>query len=239
MKIYYASQSFYPHIGGVPTYLLNLAKEMANKGNEVVEVHLRPLGEENHGEIKGIEVHRVPKEPIDQNIMEKYSRFKEAVYQECHFNQKLFDKPAQDMEGFAEFNKVNEYFGQEIRTLLEQKPADIVHIHDFQLLFTYKYVPRGTPLIITWHIPFIKSMSRNLSEFLVKNLKEYDKIVFSSPEYIKAATKAGIPKEKLELIFPLANTNRFKPLEIDKASVKKAYNLPLDSKIILSIHSIN
>jgi len=28
MKIYFASQSFYPHIGGVSTYLLNLQKEV-------------------------------------------------------------------------------------------------------------------------------------------------------------------------------------------------------------------
>ena len=65
MKIYYASQSFYPHIGGVSTYLLNLCKEMVKNGNEVIEVHLRPSGEENQDEIKGVSIFRVPKEPID------------------------------------------------------------------------------------------------------------------------------------------------------------------------------
>ncbi len=239
MKIYYASQSFYPHIGGVSTYLLNLAREIQNKGNEVVEVHLRPSGEDSYEEIKGIEVHRVPKEPIDKKIMREYSKFKESVYKECHYNKKGFIKPAEDMEGFTEFNKVNEYFGEEIKALLEQKPADIVHIHDFQLLFTYKYVPRGTPLILTWHIPFIENMSKHLCEFLIKHLREYDKIVFSSQEYIKAAIKAGLPKEKTELIYPIANTNLFKVMDIDKEAVKKKYKIQKNAKVILCVQRID
>lgn len=239
MKIYYASQSFYPHIGGVSTYLLNLAREMSEKGNEVVEVHLRPSGEENYAEIKGIEIHRVPKEPIDKKIMGKYSKFKEIVYKECHYNKKEFAKPAEDMEGFVGFNEVNEYFGKEIKALLEQNPADIVHIHDFQLLFAYRYVPRGTPLILTWHIPFIENMSRHLSEFLIKNLKEYDKIVFSSHEYIDAAVKAGLPRNKTELIYPIANTHLFKVLEINKEAVKKNYKIKKNAKVILCVQRID
>lgn len=239
MKIYYASQSFYPHIGGVPTYLLNLCREMADKGNIVVEVHLRPSGEVNKDEIKGIEIHRVPKEPIDKEIMKGYSKFKEAVYKESHYNKNEFTKPAHEMEGFNEFNKVNEYFGEELRELLEENPADVVHIHDFQLLFTYKYVPRGTPLILTWHIPFIEKMSKPLSEFLVKHLKEYDKIVFSSSEYIEAAVKAGLPKEKTELIYPIANTNLFKVMKVDKKAVRKKYKIPVDSKVILCVQRVD
>ena len=50
--------------------------------------------------------------------MEKYSKFKEAVYKECHYNINEFTKPANEMEGFAEFSKVNEYFGEELKNLL-------------------------------------------------------------------------------------------------------------------------
>ncbi|MBW2988794.1 glycosyltransferase [Candidatus Woesearchaeota archaeon] len=239
MKIYYASQSFYPHIGGVSTYLLNLANEMTKKGNEVVEVHLRPSGEENYDEIKGIKVHRVPKEPVDKKIMRKYSRFKEAVYKGCHQSEGKFKDSVHEMEGFTEFNTVNEYFGEEIKGLLEQNPADIVHIHDFQLLFSYKYVPRGTPLILTWHIPFIENMDKGLSEFLVKHLKEYDKVVFSSNDYIRAAVNAGLPKKKTELIYPIANTGLFRVLDVDKAEVKKKYGLPVNSKVVLCVQRVD
>ena len=239
MKIYYASQSFYPFIGGVSTYLLNLVKEMVDKGNEVVEVHLRPSGEVNQVDIKGIDVHRVPKEPINRKIMAEYSKFKEAVYMECHFNRRKFTKPANEMRGFREFNQVNEYFGEEIRELIKEDPADIVHIHDFQLLFTYKYVPRGTPLILTWHIPFIEDMPKPLAEFLIKHLKEYDKVVFSSPEYINAAVKLGLPKEKAELIYPIANTHLFKVLDIDKAAIREKYGIPKEAKVILCVQRID
>ncbi|MBD3312941.1 glycosyltransferase [Candidatus Woesearchaeota archaeon] len=239
MKIYYASQSFYPHIGGVSTYLLNLCRQMVNKGNEVVEVHLRPSGEIDQDEIKGIEVYRVPKEPIDPELMAGYSRFKEAVYKESHYNKKGFTKPADEMDGFSEYNKVNEFFGEKIRELLEQDPADAVHIHDFQLLFTYRYVPRGIPCILTWHIPFIDNMSKHLSDFLIKHLKEYDKIVFSSQEYIDAAVRAGLPEEKAELIHPMANTELFMPMKIDRKAVRKKYGMPADAKVILCVQRVD
>ncbi|MCK5333603.1 MAG: glycosyltransferase, partial [Candidatus Aenigmarchaeota archaeon] len=192
MKIYFASQSFYPYRCGVSTHLLNLEKELVKKGNEVVEVHLRLSGEPNADEIKGIEIHRVPKEPLEEEIIIEFNKFKEAIYRECHYNAKTFIRPYYQMDGYEEFNKVNEYFGKELENLLKHTPANIVHIHDFQLLFTYKYVPRGTPLVITWHIPFISNMSKKLSDFLVKHLNEYDKVVFLSQDYIDAAVKAGL-----------------------------------------------
>jgi len=239
MKICYASQSFYPHIGGVPTYLLNLCKEMVNNGNEVVEVHLRPSGDENQDEIKGVSIFRVPKEPIKSEIMKGYSNFKEEVYKECHYNKNEFRKPADQMEGFSDFNTVNEYFGEKIKELLEEDPADVVHIHDFQLLFAYRYVPRGTPLILTWHIPFIENMSKPLSEFLIKHLNEYDKIIFSSPEYIEAVVNAGLPREKTELIYPIANTKLFKVMDVDKVAVREKYEIPKDSKVILCVQRVD
>jgi len=239
MKIYYASQSFYPHIGGVSTYLLNLCKEMVKNGNEVVEVHLRPSGDENQDEIKGVSIFRVPKEPIKSEIMIGYSKFKEAVYKECHYNKNEFRKPADQMEGFSDFNTVNEYFGEKIKELLEENHADVVHIHDFQLLFAYKYVPRGIPLILTWHIPFIENISKPLSEFLIKNLNEYDKIIFSSPEYIEAAVNAGLSRDKTELIYPIANTHLFKVMNVNKAAVREKYGIPKDSKVILCVQRVD
>jgi glycosyltransferase involved in cell wall biosynthesis len=94
MKISYASESFYPHIGGVPTYLLNLCKGIVNNGNEVVEVHLRPSGDENNDEIKDVSIFRVPKEPIKSKITGGHSKFKEAVYKGSHYNKNEFIKPA-------------------------------------------------------------------------------------------------------------------------------------------------
>ena len=239
MKIYYASQSFYPHIGGVSTYLLNLTRELTKRGNEVVEIHLRPAGEEAIGLVKGVEVRRVPKEPIDKALMEQYSKFKEAIYIESHYNKKTFTKEAKEMPGFLEFNKVNEYFGQELSELFEDEKADIVEINDFQLLFAYRYIPRGIPLIMRWHIPFIDEMSKQLKEFLVKHLNEYDKVLFSSEDYIKAANKAGLNKNKAVLFYPIANTRLFKRLELDCEKVKEKYKIPRKSKIILCVQRVD
>jgi sucrose-phosphate phosphatase subfamily len=223
----------------VPTYLLNLAKELIMKGNEVVEVHLRVAGEEHHDEVKGIRVNRVPREPIKKDIMVSYSKFKETVYKESHYNVKEFRKSPEETEGYREYFTVNEYFGEELKELLEENPPEIVHIHDFQLLFAYKYVPRGIPCILTWHIPFIDNMSTYLKKFLIKHLNEYDKVVFSSQEYIDAALKAGLDPGKPKLIHPIANTNIFKKMDVDAGKEKAKYGIPSDSRVILCVQRVD
>ncbi|MBN2567697.1 glycosyltransferase [Candidatus Woesearchaeota archaeon] len=238
MIIYYASQSFYPHIGGVSTYLLNLESEMVLRDNKVVEVHLRPPKAETEDEIRGIQVRRVPRERIRKEIMRKYSAFKETIYTACHYPLALKEGACHEIDGFREFNLVNEYFGEELKALLDEDDADIVHIHDFQLLFTYRYVPRGTPLILTWHIPFHDGIPDLIKEFLITNFMEYDRIIFSHPDYIASAVRAGLPEEKCELIYPIANTRLFRKAEVDRTSTLSKHSIP-DGRLILSVQRID
>ncbi len=238
MNIFFASQSFYPHIGGVSTYLLNLAKGLKERGYNVAEVHLRPPHESSEEEIQGIKVYRVPKEPLDPKWLEGYSCFKEIVWNDCHGRGKGFKKDPAEMRGFEEFNEVNLEIGKQIEQILENQPAELVHIHDFQLLFLYRHIPRGMPLILTWHIPFTNQMSKNLRNFLIKHMMEFDKIIFSSKDYIKEAVKAGLPKEKAELIHPIANTVLFVPKKPNKKIFRK-YNVPKNAKIIMCVQRID
>ena len=239
MRIYYASQSFYPHVGGVSTYLLNLASSMIRNGHEVVEVHLRTPGDRSEEEIKGVEVKRVPREPIDKSVLDGYYQFKDAIYSECHYGSGKFPLPASQVPGFDEYSKVNHYFGEQLKELLEDKAADIVHIHDFQLLFAYKYVPRGTPLVFTWHIPFPPKMSQNLSQFLIRNLQQYDKVIFSSAEYIEAAVGLGLERSRAELIYPITDTALFRVTDTNRAAVREKYGMPQRGKIILSVQRVD
>ncbi len=239
MRIYFASQSFYPHIGGVSTYLLNLQKELKKRGNEVLELHLRPSNTPNFEVIDGIEVHRVPKEPLDWEMLKGYALFKEAIYKECHDHKNSFYTQALDMPGYDDFVHINDVFGSEVRDLLNKSPADVIHIHDFQLLYLYQYVPRGTPLIFTWHIPLSKNISVHLKKYLVKHLVQYDKIIFSSPDYIQAAVGMGIPKEKCELIFPLCNTDLFRKMDVSRKNVFSAHGIRHEKKILMSVQRID
>ena len=235
MKIYFASQSFYPHIGGVSTYLLNLQKEVQKLGNEVLEIHLRLPNQLLEEEIQGIRIHRVPKEPLSKELLEGYSHFKEVFQKAILGSENNFPANIMELEGYEEFFNVNKAFGEEVRELLEMHPAEIVHVHDFQLVFLYKYVPRGTPLLLTWHGPFYSKMKEGLKKFIIENMKEYDKVIFSSLKYQKAAVKAGLLKEKTEVLHPIANTNKFVPLSVDKKKIRKKYKIPRNRKIILCV----
>lgn len=236
MKIFFASQSFYPNIGGVSTYLLNLGRELQKRGHEVAEIHLRPSGAESFEEVKGINVYRVPKEPIDNELLQGFIKFKESVWNACHgFGG--FDKKASEMPGFKEYHEINEAIAKQLDELLQKEPAEIVDIHDFQLLYLYKGIPRGTPLLLRWHIPFLENMSEHLKRFLIDHMVEYDRVVFSSKEYIDNAVKAGLPREKTALLYPLANTDMFKPTQPD-LEFKKKFGLE-KSKIILCTQRID
>lgn len=238
MKIFFASQSFYPHIGGVSTYLLNLAKGLMQRGDEVVEVHLRPPNEPNEEVVKGIKVFRIPKEPLNDKLLEGYSNFKERIYKECHGEGDFFKKEPLITYGYDDYHQINLSLGKQIEELLEENPTEIVHIHDFQLLLIYRNIPRGIPVILTWHIPFIDSISKHLKQFLIKHMKEFDKVIFSSEEYAKSAVKAGLPADKAEIIHPIANTALFKPKKYGN-EVRDLHNIPKDCKIILCVQRID
>ena len=238
MKVFFASQSFYPHIGGVSTYLLNLAKGLMQRGDEVIEVHLRPPNEPSEEIVKGIKVFRIPKEPLKDELLEGYSNFKERIYKECHGEGDFFKKEPLITYGYDEYHQINLSLGKQIEELLEENPTEVVHIHDFQLLLIYRNIPRGIPVILTWHIPFIDSISKHLKQFLIKHMKEFDKVIFSSEEYAKSAVKAGLPADKVEIINPIANTNLFKPKKYGN-EVRDLYNIPKDCRIILCVQRID
>jgi len=168
--------------------------------------------------------------------MQSFIKFKESVWNECHgFGG--FNKKANEMPGFKEYHEINEAIAQQLDELLQKEPAEIVDIHDFQLLYLYKGIPRGTPLLLRWHIPFLKNMSEHLKEFLINHMIEYDTVVFSSKEYIENAVKAGLPKEKTALLYPLANTDLFKPTAPNQ-EFKEKFGLE-KSKIILCTQRID
>jgi len=238
MKIFFASQSFYPHIGGVSTYLLNLAKGLSQRGNEIVEVHLRIPNELTEDTVKGIKVYRIPKTPLRDDLLKGYSNFKERIYKECHGEGDFFKKEPLITYGYDEYHQINSDLGKQIEELLEKNAAEIVHIHDFQLLLVYRNVPRGVPVILTWHIPFVDSISKHLKHFLIRHMKEFDKVIFSCKEYAKSAVKAGLPSDKVEIIYPIANTNLFKPKRYE-GELKDIYKIPNDYKIILCVQRID
>ncbi|MBS3109772.1 glycosyltransferase [Candidatus Woesearchaeota archaeon] len=239
MRILFASQSFFPNIGGVSTHLLNLGVGLQQRGHSVSEVHLRPPNAESYEEIRNISVFRVPKEPLDRKMLAGYSRFKEAVYNESHGLAVGFTKDPVESEGYAEYYKVNDEIGNQLDSLLEKELPEVVHIHDFQLLLLYRYIPRGIPLIFTWHIPFVPTMSRFLKEFMIRHMNEFDRVIFSTRAYADEAVKHGLIREKVEVICPITDTALFKKLDVPPSRFRKRYRMKKNAQVILCVQRID
>jgi phosphoglycolate phosphatase (TIGR01487 family) len=239
VKVLLASQSFYPNIGGVSTYLLNLAQGLIERGHEVAEVHLRPPNVPSEEIVKGIPVFRVPREPLNRKLLAGYSRFKEQVYNESHGLMTCFTKDPVESDGYEEYNKINLDIGNQLESLLERNMPEIVHIHDFQLLLLYRHIPRGTPLFFTWHIPFVPKMSKYLKEFMIKHMNQFDKVIFSTKEYAKEAIKMGLVRDKVEVIYPITDTSMFTKMEVDPSRFRKDYGMKRNAKVILCVQRID
>ena len=239
MKILFVSQSFYPYIGGVSTHQLNLACGLQENGHKVIEIHLKTSGDLDKENIRGISVYRAPKKPFNRKILDGYFNFKEKIYKECHILKKSFNENPKYVEGFKEYEKVNSVIGNKVVELLEKRSIEIVHVHDFQLLLLHKYVPKEIPLILTWHIPFIKGISRYLRNFLIRHMKRFDKVIFSTEQYVKEAIHKGLSKKRVEQIYPITNTNLFRPMKIEKNKLKEKYGIPKNSKTIVCVQRID
>ena len=69
-------------------------------------------------------------------------------------------------------------------------------------------------------------------------MREFDKVIFSCKEYADAAIASGLPKDKSEVIPPLANTHLFRP-KSQNPSIRKKYGILPDAKLILCVQRID
>lgn len=231
MNILFASQSFYPYVGGVTTHLLNLAKQLIRKGHQVTIVTMR-IGDLPAREvIEEIYIHRVQ---VSKKVLASYYTYKEMLYKAAHGILGNLLKEKLNQNGLEAFETVNQKISIQIKELLKQEHFDLVHVYDFQLLFLYKYLPKDLPLILTWCIPFENSMPDQIKRFIIGKMANYDKVIFLTHKFKRAAIQKGLSEDKAEAIFPLIDTEHYRPVKA-KAKFRNKYGIDDHAKVILCV----
>ncbi len=208
------SQSFYPYIGGLGRYVNALAKYLMKNGNEFRVIHFKTDAIPPIDFTEGIELLRVNIGKLGAEKIANYMRFKELVIDATHGAKNPEELYEQRFEkGFEDYLGVNRKVAMEIKDIYDHKPFDILHIHDYQLLPVRGFLDKmfdSMPVIFTWHMPFTEDMGASWKSFFNEYLSKYDKVVFSTDEYVRTAESAGIPKHKLEKINPFIDPDECK-----------------------------
>ncbi len=208
------SQSFYPYMGGLTRYVNALAKYMMKTGNEFRVIHFKTDVIPPIDFSEGIELLRVNIGKLGNDKITNYMRFKEVIIEATHGAANASELYEKRFEmGFEDYLDVNKKVAEEIRDVYDHKPFDILHIHDFQILPVRSFLDKifdKIPVIFTWHIPFTDDIEPVWKDFLKEHMSKYDKVIFSTGEYVKAAEAAGVLGPKLVKINPFIDPDEYR-----------------------------
>jgi len=132
------------------------------------------------------------------------------------------------------FNPINNKF---FNFDSETRSFDVLHACENFSAFSYQCVASGKPTVVTvWeNIPFIHE-SRGYKKFKRTVNKRASHFIAVSEQTKKMLLLEGVPEEKITVIFPGINIEKFRPTKKDDELVKK-YHLQ-GKKVILSIGSL-
>lgn len=241
MKICTVSQSFYPYVGGVTQYLMSLGKKLISRGDEMTVIHLKTPDMPDYEEIDGIKVHRMS--DVDgQGSMEGYFRFKELIIDITHGHKKGRYIRVDDRfnQGYSDYLGFNVSMYEKVKQVYEKEGFDILHVHDFQVM-PVAFLLKGelnVPMIFTWHIPFTDIIPADWREFLVRYMKYYDRIIFSTDEYVRTAIESGLDADKVVKINPFIDTDEY-CLDCKESDFREKYGIPKDHNIVLCVSRID
>jgi len=238
MKICVVSQSFYPYIGGVTRYLQSLGRKLLARGDEMVVVHLRTPDMPEQDVIDGIKVYRMSEQEGMQESIDGYFKFKELIIDVTHGRQTA---PLEDRfnQGYTEYLGFNLSMYEKVRQVYEAEKFDLLHVHDFQVM-PLAFLLRGdvnVPAVFTWHIPFTEATPPEWREFLVRYMRYYDRVIFSTDEFMRTAIGSGLDPDKAYKINPFIDTDEY--FFAGENDFRAKFGVPPEANLILCVARID
>jgi Glycosyltransferase len=236
MKICTVSQSFYPYVGGVTRYLQALGRRLIERGDEMIVVHLKTPDMPEFEVVDGIRVYRMAETDSLRESMDGYLKFKELIIDITH-GSKAVPVSVDDRfsHGYYDYLGFNVSMYDKVREVYRAEKFDVLHVHDFQVMplaFLLKD-EIDVPMIFTWHIPFTSVMPNDWREFMVRYMRYYDQIVFSTDEYVRTAVESGLSPDRVTKINPFIETAEYK--QVGENHFREKFGIPEKDHIVLCI----
>jgi glycosyltransferase involved in cell wall biosynthesis len=204
MKIAQVTKYFHPHIGGIESNVLGVSEELIKRGNDVTIFTSNVPRTRSFESICGIKVFR--------------------------------------SLSFFTFSK--DPFSPGILINLLRKDYDLIHLHlpdpfNSILVWLASKIKRK-PFIVTYHADIMRegsiygTLNRIYSLFLKIVLKDSDKILATSPAYVKGSETLGRFNEKIEIVPNFVDIEKFNP-DMDRLECIKRLSLEeiKDKRVIL------
>ena len=211
MKICSVSQSFYPYVGGVTRYLQALGKRLIERGDEMIVVHLKTPEMSDFEVVDNIRVYRMAESAGLKESMDGYLKFKELIIDTTHGSKAPVSVEDRFDHGYYDYLGFNLSMYEKVRQVYQAEHFDILHIHDFQVMplaFLLKD-EIDVPMVFTWHIPFTSAMPADWRDFMVRYLRYYDQVIFSTDEYVRTAVESGLSPDRVVKINPFIETEGY------------------------------
>ncbi len=236
MKICTVSQSFYPYVGGVTRYLQALGSRLIERGDEMIVVHLKTPEMPDYEVVDGIRVYRMAETDSLRESMDGYLKFKELIIDVSHGSRGApVSVDDRFSHGYYDYLGFNVSMYDKVKAVYQAEKFDVLHVHDFQVMplaFLLKD-EIDVPMIFTWHIPFTPVMPADWREFLVRYMRYYDQIIFSTDEYVRTAVESGLSADRVTKINPFIETAEYKVTGENR--FREKFGIPEKDRIVLCI----
>lgn len=211
MKICSVSQSFYPYVGGVTRYLQALGKHLIERGDEMIVIHLKTPEMSDFEVVDNVRVYRMAESAGLRESMDGYLKFKELIIDTTHGSKAPVSVDDRFDHGYYDYLGFNLSMYEKVRQVYQAEHFDILHIHDFQVM-PLAFLLRDeidVPMVFTWHIPFTTAMPADWRDFMVRYLRYYDQVIFSTDEYVRTAVESGLSSDRVVKINPFIETSGY------------------------------
>jgi glycosyltransferase involved in cell wall biosynthesis len=220
----------------VTRYLQALGRRLIERGDEMIVVHLKTPEMPDFEVVDGIRVYRLAETDSLRESMEGYLKFKELIIDVTH-GSKASPVSVEDRfsHGYYDYLGFNVSMYDKVKAVFQAEKFDVLHVHDFQVMplaFLLKD-EIDVPMIFTWHIPFTTVMPADWREFLVRYMRYYDQIIFSTDEYVRTAVESGLSPDRVTKINPFIETAEYKLAGENR--FREKFGIPEKDRIVLCI----
>ena len=188
------SQSFFPLIGGVSSFLAALVCGLIGLGYRVHVLHFAATGSELFSErYPSVHQHQIDAlRTFTPSTLQGYARFKEQLYCKLHGLDAEGIGDLSAIDGYHAHEHVAEAFSRRATDIIKAHNVDILYLHDYQL-FPVLDVGTRAKKVFSIHTPVLSSYPRGTISFLREIVSRADRALVSIPEYQAALTSVGNP----------------------------------------------